>query len=82
MLAHLARSTQGVSLKEVAGVCGRADNSMSQIAASLEARMLKSECLKNEVSDLRAKLILAVRNSSDTPNQKDPFTPSYKPTAN
>jgi putative transposase len=68
--AHLARSIQGVSLKEVADVCCRAANSMSQVATSLEAQMLKSERLKSEVGDLKAKLISTVRNSSDAPNQK------------
>lgn len=68
--AYLARSTQGVSLKEVAALCKRADNSMSQVATSLGAQMLKSERLKCEVGDLKGKLILAVRNSSDAPNRK------------
>lgn len=70
VIAHLARSLGGVSLKEVADVCGRADNSMSQAATSLEIRMRKSEQLKNEINDLKTKLILTVRNPSDIPNWK------------
>ena len=62
--AYLARSTQGISLKQVADICGRADNSMSQVATNLEAQMSKSEQLKSEVADLKAKLFLAARNSS------------------
>ena len=68
--AYLARSIQGVSLKQVADLCGRADNSMSQVATSLEAQMSKSEQLKSEVADLKAKLFLTARNSSDALNRK------------
>lgn len=64
MTAYLARSIQGVSLKQVAVICDRADNSMSQVARSLEVQMSKSEQLKNEVADLKAKLYLAARNSN------------------
>lgn len=42
-MAHLARSTTGVSLKEVANFCGRADNSMSQAATRFEGQMHNSE---------------------------------------
>jgi chromosomal replication initiation ATPase DnaA len=54
--AYLARSIQGVTLNQV--ICGRADNSMSQAATSLEVQMSKSEQLKSEVGDLKAKLFL------------------------
>jgi putative transposase len=63
VIAHLARSVVGVTLKEVADICGRADNSMSQAATSLEAQMLKCEALKKEVEALKTKLILSSRKA-------------------
>lgn len=54
--AYLARNIQGISLKEVADICGHADNSMSQVATCLEAQMSKSEQLKSEVADLNLKV--------------------------
>jgi len=68
--AYLARRIQGVSLKQVADIFGRADNSMSQAATSLEAQMSKSEQLKNEMANLKTKLFLTARNSSNALNQK------------
>jgi putative transposase len=59
MIAYLARSATRVSLKEVAVFCGRADNSLSQAATRFEGQMHISEDLKNEVYDLKARLVLA-----------------------
>lgn len=56
--AHLARYIGGITLKEIAIVFDRADNSMSQAATRLEAQMCKSSQLKNEIDDLKAKLSL------------------------
>ncbi len=58
MAALLARKTADISLRELDPFFGRADSSMSQAASRLEARILKSEMLKNEFDKLQAKLFL------------------------
>ena len=61
MMAHLARSTTSVSLKDVANFCGRADNSMSQAATRFEDQIQNSEQLKAEVNEVKAELKLALK---------------------
>lgn len=57
--AHLVREFGGISLKEVAEFCGRADNSMSQAATRLQAQLKKSESLKEEIEFIKSKMVLA-----------------------
>ncbi len=55
--ALLAKDAEGVSLLELSRFFGRSDSSMSQAAARLETRMYASDILKNEIDNLRAKLL-------------------------
>jgi putative transposase len=69
--ALLARDTVGVSLRELTDFCGRADSSMSQAAARLEARMCTSEALKNEIESLKAELFLIAGKVTDKSYQEE-----------
>jgi len=58
--AYLARDIKGVSLRELADFCGRADNSMSQAALRLEARMRGNHELVMEIEGIKKELSLQV----------------------
>ncbi len=57
VIAYLVRYTGGITIKEVAVFCKRAENSMSQAATRLEIQMFSSEEIKNEIESLKRKLI-------------------------
>jgi putative transposase len=57
VIAYLVRYTEGITIKEVAVFCRRAENSMSQAATRLEIQMVSSDEIKNEIESLKQKLI-------------------------
>lgn len=61
VIAFLARNIKGVSLRELADFCGRADNSMSQAATRLEVRMRNNDELVTEIENLKKALLLSCK---------------------
>ncbi len=57
VMALLARYTEGVSLRELAVHCNRADNTMSQAAGRLKTLAIQSEALKSEYEGIKAELL-------------------------
>ena len=60
IMAYLVRYMGGITIKAVALYCNRAENVMSQGATRLEAQIANSEQLREEIEEVKGKLILAI----------------------
>jgi len=55
--AYLAKTTNKITVKELALLWNRADNSISQAVARFESKLLKSDRLKKESGELKDKIL-------------------------